>query len=123
MLMREFPEAEQFQDYREMLDKLGDKVDIVTVSTPDHTHAVAAIKAIKMGKHVYCQKPLTWSISEARMMRATSIGMGVVGERQAIVFVYAQLNPSSHEPAKSRPSSASSSVANCVSLPRTRPAT
>ncbi len=41
---REFPDAEQFQDFREMLDKLGDKVDIVTVSTPDHTHACAAMQ-------------------------------------------------------------------------------
>ncbi len=66
---KEFDAAEQFTDFREMLDKLGDKVDIVTVSTPDHTHAAAAIKAMKMKKHVYCQKPLTWSIREARMMR------------------------------------------------------
>ena len=57
---KEFTEAAQFTDFREMLDILGDKVDIVTVSTPDHTHAAAAIKAMKMKKHVYCQKPLTW---------------------------------------------------------------
>ncbi|MEM1070689.1 MAG: Gfo/Idh/MocA family oxidoreductase [Planctomycetota bacterium] len=75
---REFPDATQFQDFREMLDSLGDKVDIVTVSTPDHTHAVAAVKAMKMKKHVYCQKPLTWSIAEARMMRETAAEMGVV---------------------------------------------
>ena len=75
---REFPDAAQFQDFREMLDKLGDKVDIVTVSTPDHTHAAAAIKAMKMKKHVYCQKPLTWSIREARMMQEVAKEMGVV---------------------------------------------
>jgi len=75
---REFPDAQQFDDYREMLDKLGDKVDIVTVSTPDHNHACAAIKAMRMGKHVYCQKPLTWSIREARMMREVSSEMGVI---------------------------------------------
>ena len=75
---REFPDAEQFQDYREMLDKLGEQVDIVTVSTPDHTHAAAAIKAMKMGKHVYCQKPLTHTIREARLMRETAQKMGVV---------------------------------------------
>ncbi|MBC8350724.1 MAG: Gfo/Idh/MocA family oxidoreductase [Planctomycetes bacterium] len=75
---REFPEAKQFTDYREMLDELGDKVDIVTVSTPDHNHAAAAIKAMRMKKHVYCQKPLTWSIHEARMMREVSKEMGVV---------------------------------------------
>ena len=75
---REFPDAKQFTDYREMLDQLGDKVDIVTVSTPDHNHACAAIKAMRMKKHVYCQKPLTWSIREARMMREVSQEMGVV---------------------------------------------
>src|SRR6056297_91799 len=75
---REFPDAKQFDDFREMLDQLGDKADIVTVSTPDHTHALAAIKAMKMKKHVYCQKPLTWSIREARMMRETAEQMGVV---------------------------------------------
>ncbi len=75
---REYEDAEQFSDFREMLDKLGDKVDIVTVSTPDHTHAVAAIRAMRMKKHVYCQKPLTWSIREARMMRETAAEMGVI---------------------------------------------
>ena len=75
---REFPDADQFQDFHEMLDKLGDKVDVVTVSTPDHTHAVAAVKAMQMGKHVYCQKPLTYSIQEARIMRETAQKMGVI---------------------------------------------
>ena len=75
---REFPDAKQFTDYREMLDNLGDKVDIVTVSTPDHNHAAAAIKAMRMGKHVYCQKPLTWSIREARTMQEVAKETGVV---------------------------------------------
>ncbi|TWU24958.1 Inositol 2-dehydrogenase [Novipirellula galeiformis] len=75
---REFRDAKQYTDFREMLEELGDKVDIVTVSTPDHTHAVAAIRAMNMGKHVYCQKPLTWSISEARMMRETAAKTGVI---------------------------------------------
>lgn len=75
---REFADAAQFTDFREMLDQLGDKCDIVTVSTPDHTHAAAAIKAMRMKKHIYCQKPLTWSIREARMMRETAAEMGVV---------------------------------------------
>lgn len=64
-----FPKAKKFNDYREMLEELGSKIDAVTVSTPDHTHAPAAIMAMKMGKHVFCQKPLTWSIEEARKMR------------------------------------------------------
>lgn len=75
---REFTDAAQFTDFREMLDQLGDKVDIVTVSTPDHTHAAAAIKAMRMKKHIYCQKPLTWSIREARMMREIAAEQGVV---------------------------------------------
>lgn len=75
---REFADAKQFTDFREMLDQLGDKIDIVTVSTPDHTHASAALKAMRLKKHVYCQKPLTWSIGEARAMRNTAEEMGVV---------------------------------------------
>lgn len=75
---KEFADAKQFLDFREMMDQLGDKFDMVTVSTPDHTHAVAAIKAMKMGKHCYCQKPLTWSIREARMMREVAAEKGVV---------------------------------------------
>lgn len=97
---REFPDAQQYQDYREMLDKLGDKVDIVTVSTPDHNHAAAAMMAMKMKKHVYCQKPLTWSIKEARTLRETAAKMGVVtqmgnqgtsenGLRTAVEFIRA----------------------------------
>lgn len=74
----EFPDAKQFDDFREMLDQLGDKVDIVTVSTPDHTHAAAAVRAMRMKKHIYCQKPMTWSIGEARLMRETAEEMGVV---------------------------------------------
>ncbi|TWU66514.1 MULTISPECIES: Gfo/Idh/MocA family protein [Crateriforma] len=75
---REFPDAAKFDDFREMLDQLGDKVDIVTCSTPDHTHAAACVRAMRMGKHVYCQKPMTWSIREARLMRETAAETGVV---------------------------------------------
>ena len=75
---REFKDAQAFTDFREMLDALGDKVDIVTVSTPDHTHATAASLAMSMGKHVYCQKPMTWSIKEARHLRELAAAKGVV---------------------------------------------
>lgn len=64
-----YAEAQTFHDYREMLEKLGDKVDAVTVSTPDHMHAPPAIKAMRMGKHVYVQKPMTHTVWEARQMR------------------------------------------------------
>ncbi len=63
-----YKEAKKFHDFREMLDKYGGDIDAVTVSTPDHCHAVASIMAMKMGKHCFCQKPLTHSISEARTM-------------------------------------------------------
>ena len=52
-----FPGVPHFADYREMLSKLGSGVDAVIVSTPDHMHAPAAMMAMEMGKHVYCQKP------------------------------------------------------------------
>ena len=64
-----FPDAKKYFDYRKMLEDLGDKIDAVTVSTPDHTHAPASVMAMRMGKHCFCQKPLTWSIEEARVMR------------------------------------------------------
>jgi predicted dehydrogenase len=64
-----FPKAKKYFDYRKMLEELGDKIDAVTVSTPDHTHAPASVMAMKMGKHCFCQKPLTWSVEEARVMR------------------------------------------------------
>ena len=66
-----------FSDYREMLDKLGDRIDAVTISVPDHNHAVMAAKAMKMGKHVHCQKPLTHSIWEARRLGEIAREKGV----------------------------------------------
>ncbi len=68
---KNYPGAKIYKDFRVMLDKQKD-IDAVTVSTPDHTHAVAAVMAMKMGKHVYCQKPLTHSIYEARVMAETA---------------------------------------------------
>ena len=61
-------EAPVYQDFREMLDALGDKIDAVTVSTPDHMHAFIGLDAMRRGKHVYCQKPLTHNVWEARQM-------------------------------------------------------
>ena len=62
-----FPEAKVYHDFREMLDK-HPEIDAVTISTPDHTHAHAAVWAIERSKHVYVQKPLTHNISEARRL-------------------------------------------------------
>jgi len=67
--LKDFPNAKPFVDYRVMLGQIGDKIDAVTVSTPDHSHAPASSMAIRMGKGVYCQKPLTHSIQEARALR------------------------------------------------------
>lgn len=70
----------KFFDFRKMLETEGKNIDAVVVSTPDHTHAVAAIMAMKMGKHVYCQKPLTHSVHEARKMRETASEMKVTSQ-------------------------------------------
>ncbi len=63
------PGARVFSDYREMLNTMGDGIDAVVVSTPDHTHAPASLMAMHMDKPVYCQKPLTHHVSEAREMK------------------------------------------------------
>ncbi len=72
-----FKTARKFNDYREMLDVMGDKIDACTVSTPDHSHAPASVMAMKKGKHVYTQKPLAWSVYEARRMREVANEMKV----------------------------------------------
>ena len=65
----QFPGLKQYRDYRKMLDEIGKDIDAVTVSTPDHHHGVAAIRAMEMGKHCFCQKPLVQTVYEARIMR------------------------------------------------------
>ncbi len=65
---KNFPDAGYHKDFRKLLEKEHKNIDAVTVSTPDHTHAVAAMTAMELGKHVYVQKPLTHSIKEARML-------------------------------------------------------
>lgn len=62
------PNAKTFTDYRKMLNEIKDSIDAVIVSTPDHTHAPASMMAMEMDKPVYCQKPLTHHVSEARAM-------------------------------------------------------
>ncbi|MCS7265754.1 MAG: Gfo/Idh/MocA family oxidoreductase [Armatimonadetes bacterium] len=65
---KKFPNAKRYYDFRKMLDEMQNQIDAVVVSTADHTHAIASIAAMKLGKHVYCEKPLTYCIYEARMM-------------------------------------------------------
>ena len=67
-----FPKAKKYHDFREMLHKEDKNIDAVIVATPDHFHAVAAMAAMKMGKHVYVQKPLTHSVKEARLLTETA---------------------------------------------------
>ncbi len=69
MAKAKHPNAKIFRDYRELLADLADSIDAVVVSTPDHTHAPAAMTALNYGKPVYCQKPLTHEVFEARQLR------------------------------------------------------
>ncbi len=65
---QEFKEARLYRDYRELIDKEGDKIDAVLVATADHHHAPATVRALRAGKHTYCEKPLTHTVSEARLV-------------------------------------------------------
>ena len=62
----QYPEAKRYKDYRVMLEEMGDKIDAVIIATPDHSHAVITMAALQAGKHIYCQKPLTHTVYEAR---------------------------------------------------------
>ena len=66
--IEKFPNAKKYRDFRVMLEESGKDIDAVTISTPDHFHAYAAMACMQMGKHVYVQKPLTHNIAEARML-------------------------------------------------------
>ena len=73
----EIPNAKRYADYRVMLDEMDSKIDAVIVSTPDHSHFHASMAAIRRGKHVYCEKPLTHSIWEARELTRAAREAGV----------------------------------------------
>lgn len=75
---KKWPKAKAYQDFRRMLDAMEKEIDAVVVATPDHTHAVAAVAAMKRGKHVFCEKPLTRTVHEARIMRQTALQQKVV---------------------------------------------
>lgn len=66
--VKAFPKAKYYKDWREMLDKEAKNFDAVSVSTPDHNHAVQTLAAMQLGKHVYVQKPLTHDVYEARVL-------------------------------------------------------
>ena len=69
MQTKKYPSARFYKDFRQLLDQMGNQVDAVTVSTPDHMHAIVASAAMKRNKAVFCQKPLTQTIYEARYLR------------------------------------------------------
>jgi predicted dehydrogenase len=73
---KKYPRAKVYSDYREMLDKER-SIDAVMIATPDHTHAVISMEAMRWGKHVYCQKPLTHDVYEARMLAKAARETGV----------------------------------------------
>ena len=94
---KKYPKARQYRDFRRMLDKENKNIDAVVVATPDHTHAVASMMAIKMGKHVYCEKPLAHDIYEVRKLTeaareakvATQLGnQGQASEATRLVCEY-----------------------------------
>jgi len=73
-----FSGAKRYQDFRRMFDEMEKSIDAVAVSTPDHTHAVAALAAIRRGKHTYCEKPLAHSVGQCRTLAAAAKEKGVV---------------------------------------------
>jgi len=75
---KRFPKAKFYPDFRRMFDAQDTDIDAVCVCTPDHTHAPATMRALRAGKHVYCEKPLTHSVYEARMVARTAAKMKCV---------------------------------------------
>jgi len=76
-VFEEFPKAKRYYDYRKMLEEMDKDIDAVVIATPDHTHAITAADSMKMGKHVYLQKPLTHSIYESRYLTQLAKETGV----------------------------------------------
>ncbi|MFI5378088.1 MAG: Gfo/Idh/MocA family protein [Tepidisphaerales bacterium] len=74
---QKFPKAKLYRDFRKMFDEMAKSIDAVTVSTPDHCHGIVAGTAMKLGKHVYCQKPFTQTVYEARTLRKLAKDMKV----------------------------------------------
>lgn len=70
---KRFPQAKLYRDFRRMLDEMANSIDAVVVSTPDHTHAPAAAAAMKLGKHCYCEKPLTHCVYESRYLTELAV--------------------------------------------------
>ena len=80
---KKFPQARRYRDFRNMLAKEGDKIDAVYCGTPDHTHAIISMAAMKAGKHVLTVKPLTRTIAEGRMLAEAAAKAGVMTQMTA----------------------------------------
>lgn len=74
----DYPDAKKFKDYRKMFDEMKNDIDAVIIATPDHAHAMIAVDAMQMGKHVYLQKPLTHTVYESRVLTKVAKETGVV---------------------------------------------
>ena len=103
-----YPNAKKFTDFRKMLAEMDKSIDAVTISTPDHLHGFAGALALNMGKHIYCQKPLTQTVFEARELRrlakekklATQMGnQGSAGDglRRAVEVIQSGVIGNTHE--------------------------
>ncbi len=75
-----FTKAKRYKDFRKMFDEIGNEIDAVIVSTPDHTHFVAAMAAMQLGKHVYVEKPLAHNIWQLRTMKKAAKHYGIVSQ-------------------------------------------
>lgn len=75
--LKQFPSARPYADYREMIEQEAGKLDAVVIATADHNHAPAAIRAIRQGLHVYCEKPLTHTVQEARIIAEEATKRGL----------------------------------------------
>ena len=89
-LRQSFPGARIYQDWRQLLDKEAKRIDSVNVSTPDHMHAVMAMSALQLGKHVYCQKPLAHDLHEVRKLTEAA------SQRQAVTQMGIQIHATSY---------------------------
>ncbi len=73
---QDYPSAKKYKDYRKMMDEMSKDIDAIVVATPDHTHAAAAYMGLAMGKHVFCEKPLTHSVYESRILTLATAKYG-----------------------------------------------
>lgn len=77
-ILEKFPDAQRFQDFRVMFDKMGSSIDAVCIGTPDHSHFPATMLAMSLGKHVYVEKPMAHTFQEVELMMRAAKKYGVV---------------------------------------------